>query len=323
MEIAGVQSDALLDQNQISPQELENRESSVALADYVRFFESAAVVSGNPFFGLHAARLMSADGLGPLSFLFLSAPTLGQAFETFTEYLDTMQEATFNSFETTDDVCFFSYAIRNSEIVPRRQDAEYSIGVMCNLVRQYLGQNVAPLEIHFEHSRQGILGSYESYFGCQVFFEQPHNRIYLSTDLLSQSSSALSPELFPIIADHLRHRIHGYTQLTSTANRVGEMLMSEAPDALPSLDQMASRFGISRATLIRRLSREGVRFSALTDERKLGFAKQLMLGSDRPISDIALAAGYSETASFTRAFSRRVGTKPSLWRRQQKRPPAA
>jgi len=321
LELAGVFSPELLEQHGISAQLVDDRDSHVLLADYVRFFEAAAHAAGNPYFGLQAARLMSADGLGPLSFLFLSAPTLGQAFLTFTEYLNTMQEATFNGFAEEADTCHFSYAIQDPAISSRRQDAEYSIGVMCNLVRQYLGRNSPPHEVHFEHQRQGSLSTYESYFGCPVFFEQPHNRLYLLAELLDRDSRALSPELFPIIAGHLRLRMHGQEIAMTTADRVLSVLLATSPESLPGLDDMASTLGWSRATLIRRLRKENVRFGQLVDERRLEFAKQLLIGSSRSIADIALAAGYSETASFTRAFMRLSGNTPSTWRRAKKSPP--
>lgn len=318
LELAGVASAPLLEQHGIQPDKVDDRDQVVSLADYVRFFESAAGAARNPHFGLHAARVMSADGLGPLSFLFLSAPTLGKAFQTFTEYLDAMQESTFNAFEIDNEVCHFTYAIRDDGIAPRRQDSEYSIAVMCNLVRQYLGRRSPPAEVHFEHERQGALAWYENYFDCPVYFEQPHNRLYLPSGLLERSSSALSSELFPIIAGHLKTRLHEHVEGLSTTDQVRDLLMAHSPDALPSLDAAAERLGWSRATLMRKLVDEGSRFGDLVAERRLGSARQLLSSSARSIADIALASGYSETASFTRAFRRHAGVTPSEWRKTGK-----
>ena len=319
LELAGVASAPLLEQYGISPGVVDNRDESVALADYVRFFERAAVNSRNPHFGLHAARVMSADGLGPLSFLFLSAPTLGQAFQTFTEYLDAMQESTFNAFAIEQQVCHFTYAIRDDAIVPRRQDSEYSIAVMCNLTRQYLGTRSPPAEVHFEHERQGALASYENYFNCPVYFEQPHNRLYLSSALLDLGSSVLSAELFPIIAGHLKARMHAQFGGSAVTEQARDLLRAASPDMLPKLEQTAARLGLSRTTFMRRLAAEGTQFGNLVTERRLGEARQLLSASARSIADIALAAGYSETASFTRAFKRHCGATPSAWRHSQKR----
>ncbi len=318
LELAGVASAPILEQHGIHPDQVDDRDQVISLADYVSFFESAAQTAHNPHFGLHAARVMSADGLGPLSFLFLSAPTLGAAFQTFTEYLDAMQESTFNAFELQARVCHFTYAIRDDDIVPRRQDSEYSIAVMCNLMRQYLGRRSAPAEVHFEHERQGTLSSYESYFDCPVYFEQPHNRLYLPNEWLERRSSVLSSELFPIIAGHLKARMHAQIEGLSVTDQVRDLLMAHAPDRLPGLSQIASRLRLSRTTLMRRLAGEETRFSELVAERRLGSARQLLSISARSIADIALAAGYAETASFTRAFKRHAGVTPSGWRTSQK-----
>lgn len=315
LELAGISAGVLLEQHGICPGEVDDRENAIPLADYVRFFEAAAQAAQKPHFGMHAARVMSADGLGPLSFLFLSAPTLGQAFQTFTEYLDAMQEATFNAFVIEPDISHFAYGIRDDRLVPRRQDSEYSIGVMCNLMRQYLGRNSVPAEVHFEHERVGALSWYESYFDCPVYFDQPSNRLYLPLELLGRGSTALSQELFPIIADHLKARMQPAKSDEAFAHAIRNLLLSASLDDLPTLDRAAQKLGLSRATLMRRLSAEGQRFGQLVTERRISHARQLLLSSSRSIADIALACGYSETASFTRAFHKHTGETPSRWRR--------
>ena len=315
LELAGVPSAKLLDQYGIAPDEVDNRDHAVPLAAYVRFFEAAAETSGNQHFGMHAARLMGADGLGPLSLLFLSAPSLGQAFQTFTEHLDALQESTFNAFVIDNKTSHFSYGIRDDVLTPRRQDSEYSIGVMYNLTRRYLGGQTVPVEVHFEHERVGALSWYESYFDCPVYFEQSQNRLYLSVDLLNRGSTALSTELFPIIAGHLKARMHGHSHSLTTVERVSDILISNAPDNLPSLELVAKSLSCSRATLMRRLNAEGERFGNLVTERRIGHARQLLTSSNRSIADIALACGYAEAASFTRSFQKQLGMAPAKWRK--------
>mgnify|MGYP001764975955 CR=1 FL=1 len=319
LELTGMASAPILLQHGIRPEVVDQPDETVALSAYVQFFESAASASRNPQFGLQAARLMSANGLGPLSFLFLSAPTLRQAFETFTTYLDAMQEATFNAFEREGDLWHFSYAIRHDAITPRLQDAEYSIGVMCNLLKQYLGPQSNPVEVHFEHQCQGALRWYEGYFGCPVYFEQANNRLYLDASLLDRSSNALSSELFPIIAGHLATRMSDHQGDADVAVQVRDLLLRHSPDALPQLDQVAAMLKVSRATLIRRLRHQGTSFGGLVMDRRIGFASQLLAGSSRTISDIAIASGYAETASFARAFRGRTGQTPRQWRKERQK----
>jgi AraC family transcriptional regulator len=48
-------------------------------------------------------------------------------------------------------------------------------------------------------------------------------------------------------------------------------------------------------------------------------AKQLILNTKQPLSEIALATGFADQSHFTRVFSQRVKVSPAAWRRAQER----
>ncbi len=50
-------------------------------------------------------------------------------------------------------------------------------------------------------------------------------------------------------------------------------------------------------------------------ERRIDRAKVLLATADLPIADIAIRSGFSDQASFSRAFARIVGSSPARWRR--------
>ncbi|MBO9712011.1 MAG: helix-turn-helix transcriptional regulator [Sphingomonas sp.] len=85
-----------------------------------------------------------------------------------------------------------------------------------------------------------------------------------------------------------------------------------------TLDGIARANGLNRVKLTRG-------FRAMFDctvaeaiaERRLSGAKQLLLVTDLPVSSIGYRCGYSNNASFTRAFSRRFGMAPTQLRAAQ------
>lgn len=50
-------------------------------------------------------------------------------------------------------------------------------------------------------------------------------------------------------------------------------------------------------------------------EMRVNRAKEMMLGTRKPLSQIALACGFADQAHLSRLFRRRVGQTPHAWRR--------
>jgi AraC family transcriptional activator of pyochelin receptor len=82
-----------------------------------------------------------------------------------------------------------------------------------------------------------------------------------------------------------------------------------------TLDGIARACGLNRAKLTRgfRQTFGSTVADAITDRRLQG-AHSLLLATDLPVSSIGYRCGYSNNASFTRAFSRRFGVAPTRLR---------
>ncbi|ABD27036.1 transcriptional regulator, AraC family [Novosphingobium aromaticivorans DSM 12444] len=316
VELTGRSAAPLLEELGIAQERLDDPEGLIPLAAFLAFFESAATLVRNPHFGLHAGRLAGSDSLGPLSFLFLSAPDLGAAFTSFTRYLALMQQASRNTFTIGDRWATFEYMVQDQRLTARRQDAEYSIGAMFSLARQFTGGTIEFREVRFEHERVGDYARYADFFGCDVFFEQETNALSFDRGCLEIRGKVLSPSLHPIIEDHLRRRESpAAAAMASFADRVRTIVAATPLDRhLPASDA-ARRLGCSLQTFHRRLAQEGANWRTLVAEHRMEAAARLLRDSRREISAIALALGYSESAAFVRSFSRHFGQSPGRYRR--------
>jgi len=88
--------------------------------------------------------------------------------------------------------------------------------------------------------------------------------------------------------------------------------LHETPGA--SLDETARRLHSSRRSLQRELQREGVSFRTLRQAVRVTLAAQLLRASDRSLTELALEAGFFDSAHFTRAFGAACGVTPSAYR---------
>jgi transcriptional regulator GlxA family with amidase domain len=81
------------------------------------------------------------------------------------------------------------------------------------------------------------------------------------------------------------------------------------------LERVALAFRVSSRTLMRRVKAEtGMSPLTLLQEARVSEAKRLLSGTDWPVARIVEAVGYSDAASFSRLFARRVGTTPARYR---------
>lgn len=319
LDLSGCQVEPLLARHGLRREELDDAHRMMPLADFLAFFEHAAIASSNPHFGLHAGRLGGLNSLGALGFLFLSAPTLRAAFTGFTSYLATIQDAARSRFFAGSGIATFDYAITDQTLQDRRQDAEFSLALVHALCRSYIGADFELVEARFEHPRQGDDRVYRDLFRCPVFFDQDTNAFVFEDRFLDRPGGVIAPDLFPIIEEHLRRRAADGTDGNGTdqarTHREALRLLETSPlDRSPGLEAIAAQLGVSVATLNRQLRAEGVRWRDLVHQRRMNAAARLLRQSRRGVAEIALAVGFSESASFVRSFSRHFGTTPGRYR---------
>lgn len=314
VELTGHSAAGLLERIAVTRELLEDPDGLIPLAHFVLFFEEAAALVRNPHFGLHAGRLAGSDSIGPLSFLFLSAPDLRTAFASFARYLSTFQQASRHQFKDEGSRATFTYGLVDQSLTRRRQDAEYSIGAMFSLARQFTGGEIEFREVRFEHERVGDYARYRDFFGCDVFFEQDCNAITMDGRYLDARGRVLSPSLHPILEEHLQ-RIAGRESAASLGDRLRAMIEQAPFDAPPDLSEAALRLHLSVPTLHRRLAAEGTGWRKLVNGHRMETAARLLRTSRRNVSAIALDVGFAESASFTRAFARHFGVSPGRYRK--------
>ena len=94
--------------------------------------------------------------------------------------------------------------------------------------------------------------------------------------------------------------------------------MQQCPiGAIPTAIDAAKQLAISLPTLKRHLAAAGTSWHAMAQDRKMQAAKRYFEEERRSVSDVALAIGYAESASFIRAYRRYFGHTPG---RDIKRP---
>jgi len=314
LRLTGQSPESILADLHVNPVDLTDPNATIPLAQFLAFFEIAAERSGNLNFGLYAGRVAASDSLGPLGFLFSSAPTFRAAFKSFNAYLATIQDAALNRFVEEDGLATFEYGISDQTLENRGQDAEFSLAVMHNYCLNYLGSDFELVEVRFEHACLSDPKIYRDFFHCDVFFDQDINAFSFEDRFLGRTGGGVDPALFPIIEEYIRRKAGDNFAETSISGQVRKILDLSDFTQTPTLEEAAAMIGVSVATVNRRLQTDGVSWRNLVQERRMNAAERLLKHSRRDVADIALALGYSESASFVRSFKKQFGVTPKRYR---------
>lgn len=289
----------------------------LSLASYCRLFEQCSHLTRNDNFGLWFGNQFNPRDLGLWGYATISGPTLGAALSTMVELFPLHQQSSSMRLGNgADGLTKLEYRIEAPEIIERRQDAELSLGMFLNVMRECLGSHWAPEEVHFEHPRPEGWREHERAFGAPVFFSQPTNALLLKPELLATPMPGRDARLTVAMRQCLE-RLSERTDLrVSVTDRIRVVVRARLPEGFPSLDDVAAEVRLPVSVIQRELHRDGLSYRSLVEMTRRDLALSYIRQRQLPFSEIAFLLGYSELSAFSRAVQRWTGASPRSLRKQ-------
>lgn len=314
IEQQGGDPDRILGHAAIDPEQLCNPTLSLDLLHYCRVFEEAARQTQLDNFGLVFGQQFRPESLGLLGYVGLCSATLGDALRNMADVFTCHQQGSLLQLVEQGDWCRLDYQVLHGRIPQRRQDAELSLGMFANVMRQALGPRWAPEQVLFEHARPEAWHQHCKAFDAPVLFGQPRNALVLRRSQLLTPMPGRDDRLLTVMLAAIRQLAvpHRHIDLLDQARHLLEEQLADGP---PSLEYLAERLRLPSWTLQRRLGERGLTFSTLLDEVRRTRALFFLEQRGTSVSELALLLGYSETSAFSRAFRRWFGISPQQWRR--------
>lgn len=306
----------LLADSGIAEDDLKKVQGKIPLKSYLRFMEHAAAAADDPLLGIRLARSCGPETLGAVGFLFLSSRTLAEALADFCSYLNLLQDTTDFQFTHDRRHLAFHYQMYGIPDIDCRQDVEFSLALTSRMIRIFGGADIEIEAVSFRHSPSVPVSEYERLLTAKARFNQESNSVIVPGAMGRVSGHAFDSSLSGILKDFLdaelmrRGRIHSFT------DQVRHVLVGNRIQAPVTADKMARYLGISPATLYRKLKAEGTTFGEILEEVHFEIAKGYLADSALSVTQIAHIIGFTESASFTRAFARwSDGLTPSQYRK--------
>jgi AraC-like DNA-binding protein len=322
IEAQGGDVDSIFGNSGIAPDMAGAPTLKVKLASYCRLFEEAAkqvrsghFCAGN--FGLWFGQQFQPRDLGMWGYAAISAPTLGAALDNLVRLFHHHQESSWMQLaKHSDGLMHLEYQIYSSEIVERRQDAELSLGMFANVIRDCGGPKWSPVEVHFEHPRPEFSKEHEAAFNAPVHFSQPTNALLFRPELLDRAMPGRDLQLMSMMETCLESLGSHRAGDEGLVDRVKTAVRTNLPNGYPSLDRIAHELRVTAASIQRDLTEQGMTYKDAVELTRQTMARTYLDQRQLPLTEIAFLLGYSELSAFTRAFTRWTGVSPSTYRKR-------
>ena len=291
-------------------------EGDITMECFQNILEQAAIDCQDPNIGLHIYEELAFSDLGILGYAINSIATVGQALKLHTRYYHLYQSNIEVTLNITGDLVQLSYRILSQNLSYSRQDSEISCMYSVYLIRKLAQADWRPLAAHFQHAEPEDTSEHKRLICEQLLFNQATNKIIFDKSTLDLAIINANEPLANTLEEALR-RIDKVTDNSedSLIEKVQQSIVASLPEALPSIEDMASTLHLTARTLQRRLSEQGYNYSQLLDATRKSLATHYLTNTSLAATDIAYLLGYSESSAFDRAFKRWCDMTPIEYRR--------
>jgi AraC-like DNA-binding protein len=308
----GGDPDALLAQADIAAGVIADRDARVPMGRYRALFGLAKQATRQPALALHYGETVNLSEVSVVGLIGHASETMAEAFAQLNRYGRLVVEV------DTGDAERFGHEIDSSGLwlVDRRRDVEpFPELTELTFARMVCGvRGFAPSlnvhEVHVTHQDPGYAHDYERVFRCPVRFGQARNAYRMDEAWLTHRIGVQPRYTFGILANHADALLAKLDAKCTTRGRVEAALLPVLHEGNTSIDRIASKLGMSRATLSRRLKAEGTTFVALLDALRERMALDYLSARRASVSETAYLVGFSDPAAFSRAFKRWTGNSP-------------
>ncbi|MES2152592.1 MAG: AraC family transcriptional regulator ligand-binding domain-containing protein [Pseudomonadota bacterium] len=295
---------------------LNDPQSKLTTSQVDALIGEAARLSGRSDLGFELGRLIKLNSHDVLGYAIISCPTLDHMLRLVARYyrlMTPMFEMRYQRHGLHAELDF----------LPARAMAQPTLRFYLDMLAlSFHGQiaavtqgRQAPYDLFLSMPAPPHLKRYRDLKGVRVHFNEdalPGLRVKMTTELFDEALAMT--DLRALSQAEARCKL--LMQEVSAHGRWSEwvaMMLRQAEDCQPALDELAQILNISTRTLDRYLSREGASFRDLSVTIRNERACELLVEGRQAISQIAYRLGYTDIANFSRSFKKLNGMSPSAY----------
>src|SRR5262245_51512491 len=301
LEGAGVPVAPILRRVGLTPEVIDDPEERLSVRSQVALLDEAAIALKDDCIGFTLARDFDPRETGLLYYVMASSQTLGDAVKRVARYSQITNEALVVGYREENRLVInlsYSGVPRHSE----RHQIEFFMFAGLRICRMLTGQNLVPQYFSIAHYRSEGISEMARFVRTKVEFGADRDEFALKLEArelpLIHADTHLNDPLLKYCEAALADRRYEQNQLRTS---VEDAISSLLPHGRVLVDDVARSLGMSKRTLARRLSDEGLNFTEILQQLRRDLAVRYLDDRKLHISKIAWLLGFHEVSAFTHA----------------------
>ena len=317
----GASREALAERSRIDPSDLRDRDGRIPFSRYVALMRAGQELCRDPALALHFGESVPVSEISLAHMVGASSETMAEGLALINRYapltveVDGVGTGDRFVFERGDGRVWIIDTRGNPNDFPELTESAFARMICTG--RQFLGDKAVLHAVHVTHAEPSYRAEYDRIFRAPVVFRSHRNALLADDSWMTQKPPSRSPPVLDVLSAHSETLLQKLESSKSASGRVESLLMASLANGPATMAAIASQLGLSRQSLFRKLRAEGVTFEEVLDGLRHKLALRYLNGEALSVKETAFRLGFSEPASFSRAFKRWTGASPAAARRKR------
>jgi AraC-like DNA-binding protein len=280
--------------------------------EFFAFYRGIAEVSSDPTIGLKLGTEDRMERYDPIAIATVSTRSLRDAVGRIGRYKQLTCPEKISLVERgNESAVHFTWLLAHEEEPAMLVDVCFAW--ILSIARRGTGRSIHPKRVEFQR-HESHRAVYEKYFQCPIKFRAARNVLVFDKADMDAAFLTYNADLLGAVAPQLEAELKQQLAEKSFREQVKGILKRLLAGERPAIEHVARELRLSKRTLQRRLTEDGITFQELMEEARRELARHYLLHSSLELNETAYLLGYEDANSFFRVFHEWEGTSPGQWR---------
>lgn len=242
-------------------------------------------------------------------------PTLKHALRSIEQVFYISQNAAGSKIVIEDKFVRWQFSPQVKEERFRSLIATLCIYMMRELVSLLIKKELVLNFVNLKELNSNHTSDYQFLYNCPLKFGQACDEIVFDKSWLNEPIKCEFEKIKPYLKVPLALTNH-LTENLGTTELIRNILAASPYSQFPSQEQLAQQLGMSIRTIQRKLAEQNICHTQLKDDVRQRKALYYLVHTQKSFDEIANRCGFSELASFCRAFKRWTGYSPAKYKKK-------